>query len=116
MTTKRKYIDEVKEKQNVHQKKDNENENPKEELSDLEDDADEDADEMSSAEQVYMAFTESTLTKDPKMLKEAMNSSDWPEWEKAVKTELVTLNQMGTWEIADAPKNRNPMTNKWVFV
>ena len=116
MTTKRKYIDEVKEERNVRQKKDNENDNPKEELPDLEDDPDEDADEMTSAEQVYMAFTDSTLTKDPKTLKEAMNSPDWPKWEKAVKTELATLNQMGTWEIADAPKNRNPIMNKWVFV
>jgi len=45
-----------------------------------------------------------------------MNSPDWPDWEKAVKTELATLNQMGTWQIADAPKNRNLIMNKWVFV
>jgi len=65
---------------------------------------------------MYMAFTDSTLTKDPKMLKETMNSPDWPEWEKAIKTELATLKQMGTWELADAPKNRNSITSKWIFM
>ena len=66
---------------------------------------------------VYMAFNESNLgNKDPKTLKEAMKSPDWPEWEEAVKTELVTLKQMGTWELANVPKDRKPITNKWVFM
>ena len=98
--------------------KDNESHNdPNDELPNLDDDPDEDEYETSSATHVYMAFNESNLgNMDPKTLKEAMRSSNWPEWEKAVKTELATLEQMGTWELADVPKDRKPITNKWVFV
>ena len=53
---------------------------------------------------------------DPRSLKEAMSSPEWPEWEKAIQTELDTLRQMGTWELVDAPENRKPVSNKWVFV
>jgi len=87
----------------------------KEPLPDLIDDPDED--EPSQAEQIYTAFSDTFIGgKDPKSLKEAKRSSDWPEWEKAIKTELDTLRQMGTWELMEAPKNRKPVTNKWVFV
>ena len=83
----------------------------------MDDDPDEDKYETSSATHVYMVFNESNLgNKDPKTLKEAMRSPDWPEWEKPVKTELATLEQMGTWELADAPKDRKPIMNKWVFM
>ena len=54
--------------------------------------------------------------KDPKSLKDAMNSPEWPEWKKAIRTELETLQRMGTWELVDAPEDRKPITNKWVFV
>ena len=64
-----------------------------------------------------MAFNKSNLgNKDPKTLKEAMKSPNWPEWKKTIKTELMTLEQMGTWELANAPKDRKPITNKWVFM
>ena len=66
---------------------------------------------------VYTAFTEMNMSgKDPKSLKEAMSSPEWPEWEKAIQTELETLKHMGTWELVDAPNNRKPIMNKWVFV
>ena len=119
-SNKRKYIGEEKTTKNACQKtnKDNESHNdPNDELPNLDDDPDEDEYEMSSATHVYMAFNESNLgNKDPKTLKEAMRSPDWLEWEKAIKTELATLKQMGTWELANAPKDRKPITNKWVFV
>ena len=34
----------------------------------------------------------------------------WPKWKKAIKAELDTLNQMGTWELTDAPEDRKPVT------
>ena len=41
---------------------------------------------------IYTAFTETNISgKDPKSLKEAMNSPKWPEWEKAIQTELEML-------------------------
>jgi hypothetical protein len=119
VNNKQKYISEettknTRLKTNKDIEKDND---PNEELPDLDDDPDEDEYETSLAAHVYMAFNKSNLgNKDPKTLKEAMRSPDWPEWEKAVNAELMTLEQMGTWELADAPENRKPITNKWVFV
>jgi len=64
-----------------------------------------------------MAFLDTSIgRKDPKSLKEAKQSSDWPEWEKAIKTKLNTLHQMSTWELMEASKDRKPITNKWIFV
>ena len=115
MSNKRKLTDEDNDSRNVRCKTNNPD-CPNEEIPKLDDDPDEDEYEMSLATHVYMAFNDSTLGKDPKTLKEAMSSPEWPEWEKAVKTELMTLNEMGTWELADAPDDRQPITNKWVFV
>ena len=120
VSNKRKYIGEEQTTKNARQKtnKDNESHNdPNDELPNLDDDPDKYEYETSSAAHVYMVFNKSNLrNKDPKTLKEAMRSPDWSEWENAVKTELATLKQMGTWELADAPKDRKPITNKWVFV
>ena len=70
-----------------------------------------------AAAMIYTAFTEMNISgKDPKLLKEAMNSPKWPEWEKAIWTELETLQRMGTWELVNAPEDRKPIINKWVFV
>ena len=65
-------------------------------LPDLEeipnDDDDKECHLMSSAEIVYQAFTETNLQKgDPKTLKEAKLSPEWPEWEKAIQAELKQL-------------------------
>jgi len=48
-------------------------------------------------------------------LHEAKQSPDWPEWEKAIKTELDQLNQMGTWRLVEKPQGAVPIANKWVF-
>ena len=66
---------------------------------------------------IYTAFTETNISgRDPKSLKEAMSSPEWPKWEKAIQIELETLTRMGTWELVNAPEDRKPITNKWVFV
>ena len=93
--------------------------NPLPDLEEIPDDNDDD-DEChltSSAEIMYQAFTETNLQKgDPKTLKEAKLSPEWPEWEKAIQAELKQLREMGTWDLVDPPKGREPITNKWVFV
>ena len=85
------------------------------------DDNDDDDDECQSASTaaaaVYMAFTEANISeKEPKTLSEVKRSPEWPEWQKAIQTELEMLEWMGTWELVDAPEDRKPVTNKWVFV
>ena len=71
----------------------------------------------SAAAVVYTAFTETNMSgKDPKSLKEVMSSPEWPEWEKAIQTKFEMLRHMGTWELVDAPNDRKPITNRWVFI
>ena len=72
---------------------------------------------LTAAAAIYTVFTEMNISgKDPKSLKEAMSSPEWPKWEKAIQTELETLQCMGTWELMDAPEDQKPIMNKWVFV
>ena len=84
---------------------------------DDDDDGQDHAELMSTtAPAVYTAFSEMNAYKDPKSLKEAMCSPEWPKWEKAIQTELETLRKMGTWELCDPPEGCKPITNKWVFI
>ena len=79
--------------------------------------ADEEIIPIDVTEMVYTALEDATdITNDPKTLEEAQASQDWPEWQKAIKTELDQLENMGTWELDDAPKDRKPIGNKWVFL
>ena len=72
---------------------------------------------LSSAEIIYATFSETPLaSEDPKTLREAINSPEWPEWEKAVKTELEQLERTGTWKLVECPSDAIPIGNKWVFI
>jgi hypothetical protein len=51
-----------------------------------------------------------------KILKVARQSPDWPEWEKAINSELEQLTCMGMWQLTDKPANTLPIANKWVFI
>ena len=51
----------------------------------------------------------------PESLKEAQRSSEWSEWEKAIKIELDQLVETGTWKLVDKPKDAIPISNKFVF-
>ena len=51
----------------------------------------------------------------PESLEEAKKSSEWVEWENAIKIELDQLANTGTWELVDKPKDAIPIVNKFVF-
>ena len=51
----------------------------------------------------------------PNSVAEARASPEWPEWEKAVKTELDMLSEKGTWQLVDLPPGRKAIGNRWVF-
>ena len=53
---------------------------------------------------------------DPDSLKEARESEDWPEWERAIQVELNQLKRMGTWQLVEKPEGAVPIRNKWVLV
>lgn len=73
--------------------------------------------QLTSAERIYAAFTETPLGGDePRSLKEAKQSPEWPEWEHAVQTVLAQLQEMGTWKLVDKPVDAVPISNKWVFL
>jgi Reverse transcriptase (RNA-dependent DNA polymerase) len=61
------------------------------------------------------AAPEAMPGEEPKSLKEARESSEWPEWERAIKVELDQLNQTGTWSLVNVPAGAIPIANKWVF-
>lgn len=64
----------------------------------------------------YVAQVEAILGgDDPKSLKQAKASLEWPEWECAIKSELDQLRDKGTWILVSTPKDAVPLSNKWVF-
>ena len=51
----------------------------------------------------------------PRSLEEAKRSSEWTQWENAIKTKLDQLAKTGTWELVKKPKDAIPIPNKFVF-
>jgi hypothetical protein len=58
----------------------------------------------------YLASTSDA----PMNLKEARDSPDWLEWEKAIRIELEQLQAMRTWKLVEKPPDVIPIANKWV--
>ena len=79
---------------------------------------DEAPDQASLAERFFVALSASggVEANEPKTLADAKSSPEWPEWEKAVQTELAQLSAMGTWDLVDPPPDRKPVGNRWVLV
>ncbi len=78
----------------------------------------EEEDDINAAdtEAVNAAETEAMLSGDnPKSLDEAKKTSEWLEWEQAIKTELDQLKRTKTWMLVKRPVDAIPITNKWVF-
>ncbi|KAE8187900.1 hypothetical protein CF336_g4894 [Tilletia laevis] len=52
---------------------------------------------------------------DPRTVGEAMARPDWPEWDSAMRKELQSHAERGTWEMVKAPEGVNLVTSKWVL-
>lgn len=52
---------------------------------------------------------------EPQTFQAAMNSKDKTKWLSAMQSEIESLNEMKTWELVDPPKNRKPLSCKWVY-
>ena len=61
------------------------------------------------------SLSEVTFDDDPKNLKEAMERSDWPEWQKAIDDELALMAKYQVWDVVDEPVNKNIVGCCWVF-
>jgi hypothetical protein len=80
--------------------------------------SDEEEDKTNELEELSMLATNAEIQyggDEPKSLKEAQQSPDWPEWEHAIKAELAQLHEKGTWMLVRKPADAVPITNKWVF-
>jgi hypothetical protein len=74
--------------------------------------------EPTEYETILAAFAEngSFDPNEPRTLREAQATSDWPKWEEAVRTELTQLKNMGTWELVEPQQDRTLVGNRWVLV
>ena len=61
------------------------------------------------------SLSEVTFDDDPKNLKEAMERSDWPEWQKAIDDELALMAKYQVWDVVDEPVDKNIVGCRWVF-
>lgn len=52
---------------------------------------------------------------DPTSYKEAINSDQSSEWNKAMIDELDSMNKNNVWELVELPKGVKPVGCKWVF-
>lgn len=59
--------------------------------------------------------TMSAIDVDPMTLDEAMKSEHKNEWVNAMKDELNSLQENGTWALTNLPSGRKAIKTKWVF-
>jgi hypothetical protein len=59
--------------------------------------------------------TYSRNSKEPRTIKEAMKMSDRDQWKQAVKDELNTPIEMGTWKLVPLPKGRKAVGCRMVL-
>ncbi len=68
-------------------------------------------------EEVYAFVVETGAAEgiEPQSLAEAKRLPDWPEWDRAMKEEIATLERTGTYIEVEAPQGVNIVGCKWVF-
>ncbi|GLI60767.1 hypothetical protein VaNZ11_002999 [Volvox africanus] len=52
---------------------------------------------------------------EPRSLKEAQSSVDWPQWKAAMDEEMASLHENRTWELEEVPMGARKIGLKWVF-
>jgi len=68
-----------------------------------------------AAELVMVVDVTDAEALEPRSLAEAKRSPDWPEWERAIREELTTLEEAKTWRLEAPPADANIVGSKWVF-
>lgn len=69
----------------------------------------------SSSVDTYHALVVSSYD-EPQTLQEVMSRNNWPEWKKAMETELAQHECLGTYKLTDLPPDRKPVGCRWVFL
>ena len=62
-----------------------------------------------------MMFLANNVDPDILTIKEAKESSDWPNWQKAIDEELYSLESNKTWTVSNLPKGRTPIGCRFVL-
>ncbi|KAE8182692.1 hypothetical protein CF336_g8454, partial [Tilletia laevis] len=52
---------------------------------------------------------------EPNTLKDAMRRTDWGLWLEAMKEEIASHTEMGTWVLEELPADRDLVGSRWVF-
>ncbi|KAJ9561120.1 hypothetical protein OSB04_006280 [Centaurea solstitialis] len=52
---------------------------------------------------------------EPKTYREAVTSSEGPQWKEAIKSEIDSILQNHTWELVDLPPGCKPLGYRWIF-
>ncbi|KAJ9556796.1 LOW QUALITY PROTEIN: hypothetical protein OSB04_011410 [Centaurea solstitialis] len=52
---------------------------------------------------------------EPKTYREAVTSSEGPQWKEAIKSEIDSILQNHTWELVDLPPGCKPLGYRWMF-
>ena len=61
------------------------------------------------------AFPISTNYCEPKSVKEALSSSEFKLWQKAIQDEIDSISDNNVWTLTDLPPDRKAIGCKWVF-
>jgi len=52
---------------------------------------------------------------DPTSFLEATSAPDAKQWDKAIRTEIKSIEKYNTWTLVDLPKGAKPIGCKWIF-
>jgi hypothetical protein len=63
----------------------------------------------------YLALMTNEKLQDPLTYKEAVNSPNATEWQKAMEAEINSLNENNTWILVPKPKDRKIISSKWAY-
>ncbi|CAI7906773.1 unnamed protein product [Closterium sp. NIES-54] len=74
-----------------------------------------DDEESDYDECAFAFFSPVEMPGEPATLNEALESSDAEEWKKAMESELMSIEENGTWELVELPEGRKAITSKWLF-
>jgi hypothetical protein len=66
-------------------------------------------------EHANVATVEAIINDEPKQYRDAINSSEAPEWNLAMKDEINSMIRLGVWSIVPCPKDVKPLKGRWVF-
>jgi hypothetical protein len=55
------------------------------------------------------------INNKPNTYKEAINSVNNKEWQKAMEIEIEELNKQNTWDLTTLPNNRTALKGRWIY-